>query len=224
MPSKLANIPKNRYVKTPYRGKIIIIGVTGGIAMGKTLIAKLLGRNFNIPIYDADKEVHRIYQTSDMLQTYIKQKFPDAYYFNNSCDGRIIKGINRKILADYLFADKQALRQVEAIIYPLIRKRMHKLIQNSVKYGYNACVLDIPLLFEKGIHNICDVTINVFASDISQKHRALKRGLSEEKLDLIRGNQMPTYLKNRLADYNIKTGCGKSNILRHIMQNLQYLA
>jgi len=175
-------------------GPILIIGLTGGIATGKSTVSKTL-RDLNITVIDADKIAHKV-----LIREDVKQKLVNK--FSNSVldsDGNI----NRKKLGQIVFDDKKKLRELEEITHPKILDIIKKKIDNYDKQ--ELIVLDAPLLFETSLDEIVDETWVVYTGQETQIERLKSRdGLErEEALKRIKA-QMPLAIKKEKADILIE--------------------
>lgn len=178
---------------------MIVIGLTGGIGMGKSTAAKIL-RQMGFPVYNADKAVHDVLKKGGRAVKPVAKLFPAA----------LKKGaIDRKSLARAVFADKRLLRRLEKIIHPLIRSAEREFLRKSRKAKKRAAILEIPLMFETGANKRCDIVLCVSAPPAVQKARVMSRpDMTEKKWRAIVARQMPEAQKRRRADYVVPTGKG----------------
>lgn len=178
---------------------MIVVGLTGSIAMGKTETAKLF-RALEIPVFDSDAEVHRQYRKGGRGVKAVSRIFPEA----------VIDGsVNREILAKRVLGDPQAMQQLEAAIHPIVREGQDKFLAQCKASGQAIAVLDIPLLFETGREAEVDKIVVVSAPAEIQRHRVLQRpGMTPGKLDRILARQMPDAEKRAKADYVVDTSKG----------------
>jgi len=173
---------------------MLVIGLTGSIGMGKSTAAKRFREN-GIAVFDADAEVHRLYE--GVAVPLIEAEFPGT-----TASGKV----NRDKLAAVLAGDKAAIKRLEAIVHPLVRDTRERFLSEQEKAGAELTVLEIPLLFETGSQGDVDVTIVVSAPATTQRERVLARpGMTAERLETILGNQMPDAEKRKLADYVVDT-------------------
>lgn len=186
---------------------MVILGLTGSIAMGKSTAAATF-RRFGLPIYDADREVHRLLGRGGAAVVPIAKAFP----------GIVKNGaVDRQALGTLVFKDKTALARLEKIIHPLVRVAQKKFLRLQAARRARIVVLDIPLLFETGGERHCDAVVVVTASSLLQKHRAIGRaGMTAERLAGVLRRQMPDREKRRRADFLVETGMGKRHSLRCI--------
>ena len=178
---------------------MIIIGLTGSIGMGKSGASREF-RRLGVPLHDADATVHRLMERGGAAVPILERVFPQAVH-----DGRV----DRPVLGKIVFDDPAALKKLEDIVHPLVRREERKFLQWCVRRRCPAAVLDIPLLFETGADARCDIVITMTAPAFLQKQRVLRRpGMTEERFKAILAKQMPDYEKRRRSDFVVSTGNG----------------
>ena len=183
-----------------------ILGLTGSVGMGKSTVATLLRRR-KFPVFDADKIVHQLLAAGGAAVKPIGQIFPTSLVD----DHRHRRSIDRKKLGEIVFADRPALRQLEAILHPLVDRARQKFLAQHRRNRRAWVVLDLPLLFETHKEYLCDVIITVHAPDFIQAQRVLARpGMTKARLAAIRNQQWPSRVKCRMADFTLQTGLGKA--------------
>mgnify|MGYP001012909189 CR=1 FL=1 len=176
---------------------MILIGLSGSIGMGKSATSKLF-REAGIPVYDADAAVHRLYSGAAVEP--VSAIFPSAVV-----DGQV----DRAILSKLVFADKLALNRLEEIVHPLVGADRAAFLTRCRALGANACILDIPLLFETGGDRNVDVIVVVSASPEEQERRVLARpDMTVEKFQAIRSKQISDSDKRKRAHFVIDSGRG----------------
>ncbi|MEM8744062.1 MAG: dephospho-CoA kinase [Pseudomonadota bacterium] len=173
---------------------MLLIGLTGSMGMGKSTAAARFAKH-GIPIFDADGEVHRLYEGKAV--PLIEAAFPGT-----TRDGRVDRGLLSAKLVD----NPDGLATLESIIHPLVRDARDEFLKASADAGARIAVLEIPLLFEVGADDEVDVTVVLTAPADIQRARVLGRdGMTEEKLDALLANQMPDEEKRRRADFVVDT-------------------
>lgn len=169
---------------------MLVIGLTGSIAMGKSEAARILA-DYGLPVFDADAEVHKLYdslQGADMIRPFV----PEAVLDNR---------VNREIVTKAVVTDRNLLSKLESAVHAEIKKRREKFIVAARAGGARGVVLDIPLLFETSAQKDVDKIIVISTSATKQKERVLARPkMTEERLALILARQMPDQEKRVLAD------------------------
>ena len=186
---------------------MIVVGLTGSVAMGKTTAARAF-RRLGIPVHDADAAVRRLLANDRTAHARIAEAFPGAIA-NGTAD--------RAWLAAKVFADPVALRRLEAILHPLVRRHTRKFLAQAARRREKIVVLDVPLLFETGGERGCDLVLAVSAPPFLQALRFLARpGMTGARLDSIRVRQMSAREKTRRADFTIRTGLDRGFSFRQV--------
>ena len=155
---------------------MIRVGVIGGIGSGKSFIAKL----FNYPVFNADREVNRIYRKDKNCFNKLKKKLPNFIKFFP---------LKKKHLVNAIKEDKKNLAKISSIVHPIVRKRMKVFLKKNK--NNKIVVLDVPLLIENKLNKKDDVLIFID----SKKKKILKRlkkraNLDEKVLKSLKENQM----------------------------------
>lgn len=180
---------------------MIIIGLTGSIAMGKSTAAAMLQR-MGIPVFDADACVHELTGPKGKALPALKQLFPNAVTRD---------GLDRQAVGPEVFKHPEKKAKLEAILHPLVRKTQSDWVKRQRRARRSKVVLDIPLLFETKGERRCDVILVVSAPASLQRQRALARpGMTVDKFEAILRAQVPDVIKRRRADVVIPTGRGKA--------------
>jgi dephospho-CoA kinase len=172
-----------------------IIGLTGSIGMGKSTVAAMFAEA-GIPVFDADAEVRAMQGPGGELLPAIEAAFPGS-------TGP--QGVDRDRLGHMVFADRQALARLEAIVHPAVAARRAAFLE--AHRDKRAVVFDIPLLFERGGHESVDLIVVVSAPEEVQRARVLARpGMTREKFEHIYRLQLHDSAKRARADHVIDTG------------------
>ncbi len=194
---------------------MIVLGVTGSIAMGKSTVSTMLSR-MNNPIHDADKTVHSLMSANGKAYYEIAKKFPRVVEFNS---------VNRIKLGREVFGDSEKLKQLENILHPLVREARDAFIRQESRYKSRLVILDVPLLYETGSDKHCDKVLVVSAPYFIQRQRVLARqDMTQTKFHDILRRQLPDHEKRRRADFIVPTGLGKAytyRSLKRLMRNLR---
>ena len=190
-----------------------IIGLTGGIATGKSEAAKII-RKLNIPVFDADAAVHQIYQNG-VGAKHLKTLYPSAV------DG---DSVDRRRLSELIAKQPMLLKQIELIIHPLVRHAENDFLTKSSHEKYEIAVIDSPLLIESGHHRDMDSTILIDALPETQRMRAMLRpGMTSEKFNMIRSKQMSSAEKRKNSTFIIENNGSLAELEIHIRKILQEL-
>jgi dephospho-CoA kinase len=178
---------------------MIILGLTGSIGMGKSATATLF-REEGVPVYDADAEVHALYQAGGAAVDPVEAAFPGV-----KVDG----AIDRNLLRARVLNDAAAMKQLEGIVHPLAGQAQQKFREAAKQAGAAFVVLDIPLLYETGGFAYCDHVRVVSAPAEVQRERVLSRpGMTEETFNAILARQVPDAEKRAKADFILSTAHG----------------
>jgi len=179
---------------------MIILGLTGSIAMGKSTTAQMF-RAEGIPVHDADKTVHELYRNEAVEP--VRKLFPAA----------VVDGVvDRQALGKLVIGNRDNMLALEKTIHPMVRKKEQEFLQNAIDNKAGLVVLDIPLLFETGGDKRVDAILVVTASASEPNKRVMSRpGMTKEKFASILKHQMPDSEKRQKADFLIDTGQGLEN-------------
>ena len=179
-----------------------IIGLTGGIATGKSEVTKIL-REQGIQVFDADAEVHELYKNGQAAKA-LKLLCPDPI------SGLVV---DRKKLSKLITEKPDLLKQIESKIHPLVNQIEKKFIDEARRLGKPFVVIDSPLLIEMDRSKDMDYVVLVATTDELQKQRAIARpGMTKEKLDLILSKQMTTDEKRKYSHYVIENDAGLNEL------------
>ncbi len=173
-----------------------IIGLTGGIATGKSSVAKLF-RRVGFRVIDADNLYKELSKPGNVLYNKL------IAAFSSSIVGADYD-IDWKRLGAMVFADESARKRLNEITHPLVREEIDRQIEIGRKANEAFLVLEIPLLFETGNQAICDATVVVKTDPETQLRRLMARDVIDREAALrkIRA-QMPMEEKVKLATYVI---------------------
>ena len=169
---------------------MIVLGLTGSIGMGKSTAADFFAED-GVPVHDADAVVHALY-AGDAVPA-VEAAFPGT-----TLDG----AVNRARLGERVLSDPLALKRLEAIVHPLVRRDEERFLAEAEAAGAEVAVLNIPLLFESGGERRCDAVVVVSAPAEVQRERVMSRpGMTEEKFTRLLAQQVPDAEKRRRADF-----------------------
>ncbi|PLR98268.1 dephospho-CoA kinase [Bacillus sp. T33-2] len=171
----------------------LVIGLTGGIASGKSTVSNML-IDMGLTVIDADIEARNAVEKGEKAYKEIVHHFGQDILAE---DGTIDRGE----LGAIIFHDEQKRLLLNSIVHPAVRERMLIKKQNAEQQGEKAVIMDIPLLFESRLTYMVDKTIVVFVDQDTQLERLIKRnGFTEEEATARIAAQMPLSEKVKLAD------------------------
>ena len=172
------------------------IGLTGGIASGKTTITNYIRKHKKIPILDADNLSRELIKPN----TYGYKKILD-YFGNQIIDNtnNSEKAINRKLLRNIIFKHSESKKWIEKLLHPLIKEKM---IQECSKYKNNqTIVMVIPLLFEAKFEDICtEIWLVKCPRELQQKRLITRDKISEKEAYETINLQLSFEEKSKLSD------------------------
>jgi dephospho-CoA kinase len=191
-----------------------IIGLTGGMGMGKSTAAAAF-RRAGIPVFDADATVHRLQAKGGRAVRAIEMAFP----------GTIRDGaVDRTALREAVLGNPDALTHLEHILHPMVEAEERAFVARARRAGKPAVVLDIPLLFETKGDRRVDTVVVVSAPLAIQIHRVgLRRRMSKADIAAVIARQMPDREKRKRADVVIQTGLSRAHTLRALRRFIRTL-
>ena len=182
---------------------MIKIGIVGDIGAGKSFIA----RQFGYPVFDADKQVSKIYKENNNCFKKLKKKLPN-----------FIKSfpIKKKELKKAVLNNKNNLKKIENIVHPEVQKYMKKFIK--LNKNKKILIFDIPLLIENKIYNkkkMVLVFVDAKKKDINKKLRK-RKNYDEKIIKKLRKFQLPLEIKKKKSNYLIKNDFKSLNLRKRV--------
>lgn len=176
---------------------MLIVGLTGGIASGKSEAARLF-RELGARVIDADALSREVMEPHSECWQGVTAAFGDAIIKEDS-------RIDREKLAAIVFTDPEKRLQLNALVHPVILQKIDEMVAAIAEEEQEALVvIDAPLLVETGIHRTCDRVIVVYTGEETQYHRLRKRdGMSREEAQRRIAAQLPLDEKVKIADHVI---------------------
>ena len=173
---------------------VVVVGLAGGIASGKSLVASMMGK-LGARVLDADRINHEVLKQPRIVEKIVR------HWGNEVLDER--GQVDRTKLAERIFGDPDEVRALESIVHPLVRADRAEFDRTHPEA---IGVFDIPLLYETGSETEFDAVACVTIPEDIQRERVLARGtMSAEELDRILARQMPNAEKCARADFVITT-------------------
>lgn len=194
---------------------MIVLGLTGSVGMGKTTAAREFHRR-GVPVFHSDDAVHDLLSRGGAAVAPVAALFPRT----------VIGGaVDRQGLGALVFRNASALRDLEAVLHPLVQAAQRRFLQACARRHVPLVLLDIPLLYETGAETRCDAVAVTTAPPFVQARRVLSRpGMDRERYAGMLARQMPDTLKRRRADFIILTGLGRAYALHRIAEIIRALS
>lgn len=193
-----------------------IIGITGNSGSGKSTISKLISKNYEAKIIDADKIAKEMTKNNGEYLQAIRQAFGNDVIKNNELD--------RKKLADIVFLNRAEKEKLDGLTFEYVVEEIKKELEANQNLDYQYIILDVSLLFESKLDKLCDYTIGVIAPKTEKIKRICKRDkLSKEKA-LQRLNSQPNdefFTKNCNTVINNENKEETIKMMNEIMLKLQ---
>jgi dephospho-CoA kinase len=160
---------------------VMRVAITGGIACGKSLFSRAL-EQLGVELLDADDVVHRLEAPGGAAVPDLVRLFGSSVLDEHG-------GINRAVLAERVFSDPEARRQVNAVVHPLVRTALRRWLEAP---SDTLRIVVIPLLFEAGWTDDWDIIICLVSNEALQRERLMRfRGLTDEQARKRIAAQMP---------------------------------
>ena len=181
---------------------MIKIGILGDIGSGKSYIAK----NFGYPVFNADKEVGKLYKKNKRIFIKLKKVLPKFIYSFP---------INKNEIINAIFANKINLKKITKIIHSEIRKEMNKFLKRHI--NKKIVILDIPLLLENKINKKGDMLVFVKSNKKDVLKRLKKRpGFNNKLFIKFKKIQLPLDYKMKKSHFIIKNNFTNKSVKRDI--------
>ncbi|WP_419168859.1 dephospho-CoA kinase [Halobacteriovorax sp.] len=208
---------KKKYIslkkdKRLYEMPCPIVGLTGGIATGKSTVSKIL-KEKNFPIIDADALVKEVYKSKESIE-HLKKYYSQVINEEDE--------INFKLLREYFFQDIQIQNDIESLIY----RQLPEIFLNAYKDlgSPKVIIYDVPLLFEKNLAPFIDFKVVVYCPRAKQVERLMARdGIEKDLACKILSKQINIEEKAKLADYVINnSGSAEDLNLKQFLDHFDF--
>ncbi len=184
-----------------------IIGLTGGIATGKTTVANYLANAYNLPILDADIYAREAVAVNSPLLAQIVKRYGEKILL---ADG----SLNRQKLGDIIFNNQQERLWIDNLIHPYVGDRLSREIK---EISVQTLVLVVPLLFEAGMTDLVTEIWVVSCSQQQQLERLMQRNqLTLEQAQARISSQMPLKEKKKKADIVLDNNSNIEKVLQQV--------
>lgn len=195
---------------------MITIGLTGGIASGKSTVSAELRRQ-GVPIFDADQNARDAVAKGSKGLALVAEAFGSEYLTDAG-------ELNRPKVSELVFHDKQALKILEGILHKIVWENAESFLKTQRELGAKIAVLDVPLLIETGWHKQVDKVWLVAVSRRQQIERAMLRsGMTEAEVVARIDAQMSLEEKKKYADVVLDNSGSLESTLAHVQVELDKL-
>ncbi|MCQ2375510.1 MAG: dephospho-CoA kinase [Salinivirgaceae bacterium] len=171
---------------------MIILGITGGIGSGKSYVAQKLAQR-GVPVYNADVEAKSLNNTNQQIINAYKARYGTQIYVNGQ--------LNRKALADIIFANKAELQWVNALVHPIVNAHFAQWCKQQQS---EIVAAESAILFGSQLSELCDAVVAVVASQQVRINRVMQRDAStQQQVEARMANQLSNEKMAEMADYVI---------------------
>ncbi|MEB3259483.1 MAG: dephospho-CoA kinase [Cyanobacteriota bacterium] len=190
------------------------IGLTGGIATGKSSVARCLNEQHGLPVLDADQFAREVLAPGTAATRAVIERYGPALQVPQAAGGRV--AVDRAALARLVFANAAERHWLEGLVHPLVRHRMGEALDQLAVSP--VVVLMIPLLFEAGLESLCTEIWVVDCGDANEQIRRLRArdGLTLDAARARLAAQWPMEAKRARADVIIDNSGGLEMWTEHV--------
>ena len=179
------------------------LGITGGIGSGKSFVSRMLIQE-GIPVFDCDSQAKYLTATSSQIRTALVDLLGEEVYTT--------EGLNKPLLASYLFASKENAERINSIIHPCVRSAFREWCQANLLEGVEVVAMESAILYESGFESEVDKVLMVYAPlSVRCERIALRDHISQSEVRARIAAQMPDEEKCEKADFIINND-GKSQL------------
>ncbi len=190
--------------------KSILIGITGGIGSGKSMVAGYLSR-LGEHVISADETAREAVLPGERGSELIRKEFGDSFFKENGT-------LDRKMLASFVFGDAQKLKRLNAILHPLILERIYAEAENASGRVF----IEVPLLIQSGMHDSMDFVWLVVADENERISRVTQRDTTDRAAVMRRiRNQMSDEEMAAYADEVIVNSASPQELYRKVDELLK---
>jgi dephospho-CoA kinase len=202
---------KGNFCKRSSNWPAKVIGLTGGIASGKSTVGRMLSEQ-NFPIIDTDKLAREVVEPGKPALEELVSTFGREILRDNET-------LDRHQMLNVILTDADARQLVEKIIHPHVFKRMDQILQHLAASGNNIVIVEVPLLFEAGWQDLFDYVISVVAPEpICTKRLAERKKMSIDMASRWIATQIPQEVKAKRSDYVIHNNAGLDELQIQVNQ------
>jgi dephospho-CoA kinase len=190
----------------------MLLGLTGGLATGKSTLSRFLQELQEFVVFDADNCVHELLSSDPRIISAVRGEFALAENLP----------VDRAVLRELVFSDPDRRRRLEAILHPAVRAKWEAMAATCRVNG-KQFLAEIPLLFETGANAFFDTTIAVASSAATQRARLAARGLGPSMVDAMLASQWSVGQKVTSADHVIWNDGSLAELRRQASLLLQHI-
>ena len=202
--------------KQPHSKSPPVIGLLGGVAAGKSLVAEQFAK-MGCEVVDADRIAHELLREPQVRRA-VRDRFGDGVL---DASGEV----DRRLLAARAFANREDLEALEAIIHPETCRRAEKAVAEARRKAVPAVILDAPLILEKGLDRLCDYMVYVSAPAKVRRSRAGQaRGWDPSETARREATQVSLKTKQNRADYTVDNSTSPEHTFEQIRTILSQIA
>lgn len=195
-----------------------VIGLTGGMGMGKTTVANYLASTHQLPVFDADLYAREAVEPGSVVLTKLVERYGTDLLLPNGT-------LNRARLGEIIFSSAAERQWVEQQIHPYVRDRMTVELQKLAEQGQTVAVLVIPLLFEAGMTDLVTEIWVVYTANDQQLERLKQRDrLSLDQIRARISSQMPIQQKIEQADVVLSNDSTPEALFQQVDRALRSLS
>ena len=192
---------KGNFCKRSSNWPAKVIGLTGGIASGKSTVGRMLSEQ-NFPVIDTDKLAREVVEPGKPALKELVKTFGTEILKDD-------KTLDRHRMLEMILIDAGTRRLVENIIHPYVFKRMDQTLQQLAASGNNIVIVEVPLLFEAGWQDLFDYIVSVVAPEpICIKRLAERKKMSIDMASRWMATQIPQEEKAKRSDYVVHNNAG----------------
>jgi len=196
-----------------------VIGLTGGIASGKSTVGRMLSEQ-NFPVIDTDKLAREVVEPGKPALEELARAFGREILRSNGT-------LDRRRMLEMILTDASTRQLVEKIIHPHVFKRMDQILQHLAASGNNVVIVEVPLLFEAGWQDFFDYVITVVAPEpICTKRLAERKKISIDIASRWMATQISQEVKAKRSDYVVHNNAGLDGLqiqVDHLSKVLKHL-
>jgi dephospho-CoA kinase len=197
-----------------------IIGITGGIGVGKSTVLQMLKEESGIYVLEADSAAHLLMQPEQPAYKKIVAAFSDEVSENELLNEDA--SINRTVLSGIVFSDEQRLQQLNAIVHPEVKRYILSQIEEKRQEGIRIFVIEAALLIEDGYETICDELWYIHADEAVRIHRLMEnRGYTYEKCRSVIRSQASEDFYRKHCRYVIENSADTDNTKKQVKELLK---